>query len=147
MKCGFEGLPLNTNHICPECKRPIHAVCVGRHLENAPLGRDIICFEYIEDEELANESEGNGTAELPTATVGGVTYKLTSLELGKQGDRCSYKVKRCYKCLHDKQSLNEFVSCSITKDCCHKSHLHCYLNFVYIVTFFSSQMKKLDCAL
>jgi hypothetical protein len=53
MKCGFEDLPLNTNHICPECKRPIHAVCVGRHLEDAPLGRDIICFDCIEDEELS----------------------------------------------------------------------------------------------
>jgi hypothetical protein len=101
MKCGFEGLPLNTNHICPECKRPIHAVCVGRHLEDASLGRDIISgFDCIEDEDLANEPEGNGTAQVPTATIGGVMYKLTSLELGKQGDHCSYKVKRSYKGLH-----------------------------------------------
>ena len=79
MNCGFEDPPLNTNHISPECKRTIHAVCVGRHLEDAPLGRDIICFHCIEDEELANESEGNGTTPVTTATIGGVTYKLTSL--------------------------------------------------------------------
>jgi hypothetical protein len=129
MKCGFEDLPLNTNHICPEYKRPIHAVCVGRHLEDAPLGMDIICFDCIEDEELAHESEGNGTTPVTTATIGGVTYKLTSLELGKQGDHCSYKVKRGYKCIHDKHSLNELVPCS-TKDCAFKSHLCCYLNFL-----------------
>jgi hypothetical protein len=127
MKCGFEDLPLNTNHICPECKRPIHAVCFGRHLEDAPLGRGIICFDCIEDQELANESEGNGTTPVTTATIGGVTYKLTSLKLGKQD--CLYKVKRGYKCIHDKHILNELVPCS-TKDCAYKLHLCCYLNFL-----------------
>lgn len=57
MKCTFEHLPLANNHIWPECKRPIRAVCVGKYLKDAPLGRDIICYDCAEDlkEDLAEK--------------------------------------------------------------------------------------------
>jgi hypothetical protein len=36
---------------------PIRAVCVGKYLKDAPLGRDIICYDCAEDlkEELAEK--------------------------------------------------------------------------------------------
>ncbi len=57
MKCTFEHLHLANNHVWPECKMPIRAVCVGKYLKDAPLGRDIICYDCAEDlkEDLAEK--------------------------------------------------------------------------------------------
>jgi hypothetical protein len=65
MSCTALALPLAANHICPQCKRLIRAICVGKHLEDALLGRDIICFVCAEassesdelEEELHRENE------------------------------------------------------------------------------------------
>ena len=38
------------------CKRPIHGVCVGKHLEESPLGRDIVCFDCAEAERKEEEA-------------------------------------------------------------------------------------------
>jgi hypothetical protein len=50
MKCTFKGL-LRNNY--PECCRLLHAVSLGKNLDNALLGRDNIwfdCAEVLEDE-------------------------------------------------------------------------------------------------
>jgi hypothetical protein len=50
MKCTFKGL-LHNNY--PECYRLLHAVSLGKNLDNALLGRDNIwfdCAEVLEDE-------------------------------------------------------------------------------------------------
>ncbi len=91
-----------TNHICPECKRPIHAVCVGKSLDDALLGRDIIWFDCAEDleEKLPEEEDishyDEDEAELVTASVGCVSYKLTHLLLRQPGENCSCEKKSGY---------------------------------------------------
>jgi hypothetical protein len=78
--CTAPALPLATNHVCPRCKSPIHAICVGKHLDDAPLGRDIICFDCTEDDnELVvleeEQHQGNEVAHV-TVSVCGVSYQL-----------------------------------------------------------------------
>jgi hypothetical protein len=113
------------------CKRPIHGVCVGKHLEESPLGRDIVCFDCAkakrkEEEEDDDEEED---AEVVTASVGDTTYILTSLMVWQPGEKCSYKKNRGYKCIHDNSTADEVVFCS-SNGCTSKSHLVCYLNFL-----------------
>jgi hypothetical protein len=49
MKFTFRHLLLDTNHICPESRRLIHAVCDGKNLDDTLLGRDIIFYDCAED--------------------------------------------------------------------------------------------------
>lgn len=99
MKCAFEHLPLATNHICSKHKRPIHAVCVRKSLDDAPLGRDIICFDCAEvlEEELGDEEDDSHDheyeAESAIASIGGVSYQSTNLLLRQPGENCPYKKK------------------------------------------------------
>jgi hypothetical protein len=133
MNCTAPALPLATNHICPRCKRPIHAICVGEHVDDAPLGRDIICFDCAEHDEeskaLEEEQHQENEVTHVTVSVCGVSYQLNGLQLRQTGEHCSYKKKRGYKCVHDKQTRDEVVTCSNT-ECSSKSHLVCYLNFL-----------------
>jgi hypothetical protein len=75
MSCTAPALPLAANHICPKCKRPIHVICVGKHLEDAPLGRDIICMDCAKAssqwEKLEDESrqENEVTPSTPTTLI------------------------------------------------------------------------------
>jgi len=111
------------------CKRPIHGVCVGKHLEESPLGRDIVCFDCAEAEGKQEEEEDDDDedAEVVTASVGDTTYILTSLMVRQPSEKCSYKKNRGYKCIHDNFTADEVVFCSST-GCTSKSHLVCYLN-------------------
>ena len=113
------------------CKRPIHGVCVGKHLEESPLGRDIVCFDCAEAEGKQEEEEEDDDedAEVVTASVGDTTYILTSLMVRQPSEKCSYKKNRGYKCIHDNFTADEVVFCSST-GCTSKSHLVCYLNFL-----------------
>ena len=49
LKCMFMHLLLATNHICPESRRLIHAVCDGKNFDDTLLGRDIIFYDCSED--------------------------------------------------------------------------------------------------
>jgi len=72
----------------------IHAVCVGKQMK----GWDIMCFDCVEDEELANYSEEKGNAEVINASVSGVvSYQLYDIKPCQQGKHCSHKKKRGYK--------------------------------------------------
>lgn len=133
MNCTAPALPLATNHICPRCKRPIHGICIGKHLDDAPLGRDIICLDCAPDaedsEELEEEQRQENEVTSVTTSAHGVSYQLNDLQLRQTGEHCSYKKKRGYKCVHDKQTRDEVTTCSNT-DCSSKSHLVCYLKFL-----------------
>jgi len=114
------------------CKWPIHGVCVGKHLEESPLGRDIVCFDCAEAEsnyEDNKEEEDGDHAEVVTASVGDATYILKSLMVWQPGEKCSYKKNRGYKCIHDNSNADEVVLCS-SNGCTSKSHLVCYSNFL-----------------
>jgi hypothetical protein len=121
INCTAPNLPLNTNHICPVCKRLVHGICVGKHLEDQPLGRDIICLDCTEAESevgLEDEDEGatlTATADgdegaTVTATVLDVSYKLNNIGIHLADGSCSYKKKRGYKCVHVRSSPNEVVT-------------------------------------
>ena len=125
INCTAPNLPLNTNHICPVCKRPVHGICVGKHLEDQPLGRDLICLD------CATDGDEGATV---TATVLDVSYKLTNIGIRQPDDCCSFKKKRGYKCVHVRSSPDEVVICS-NKDCSGRSHLVCYLNFLGKIMF------------
>ncbi len=123
----------------------MHGICVGKHLEDQPLGRDIICLDCAEAEsEAGSEDEDEGepvTATTDgdegatvTATVLDVSYKLNNIGIRLADESCSYKKKRGYKCVHVRSSPDEVVTCS-NKDCSGKSHLVCYLNFLGKIMF------------
>jgi hypothetical protein len=110
-KCSINytapNLPLNTNYICPVCKRLVHGICVGKHLEDQPLGRDIICLDCAKAESedkgerepvTATTDEDEGTS--VNATVLDVSYKLNNIGIHLADESCSYKKKRGYKCVH-----------------------------------------------
>jgi hypothetical protein len=114
------------------CKRPIHGVCVDKHLEDSPLGRDIVCFDCTKAEsgEEDDDKEKDGDhAEVVTATVGNATYILKSLLVRHPVEKCSYKKNRVYKCIHDNSNADEVDLCS-SNGSTSKSHLVCYLNFL-----------------
>jgi hypothetical protein len=144
INCTAPNLPLNTNHICPVCKRPVHGICVGKHLEDQPLGRDLICLDCAEADSVAgSEDEDEGATATATdgdegatvtATVLDVSYKLTNIGIRQPDDCCSFKKKRGYKCVHVRSSPDEVVICS-NKDCSGRSHLVCYLNFLGKIMF------------
>jgi len=100
-ECKFESLPLSMSHIFPMCKWPIHGVCVGKHLEESPLGRDMVCFDCAEAEsnnyEDNKEEEEGDHAEVVTASVGDATYILKSLMVWQPGEKRSYNKNRGYK--------------------------------------------------
>ncbi len=121
MSCTAPDLPLAANHIiCPKCNRPIHVICVGKHLEDALLNRDIICLDCAEASSQSEESkeelfwENEVTLSAPTA-FNGISYQVTNLQLRQTGEYCSYKKRGGYKCVHNKQSWDEITTGSNVK--------------------------------
>jgi len=80
MSCTAPDLPLAANHIiCPKCNRPIHVICVGKHLEDALLNRDIICLDCAEASSQSEESEDelfweNEVTLSASTAVNGISY-------------------------------------------------------------------------
>jgi hypothetical protein len=88
--CTAPNLPLNTNHICTVCNRPVHGICVGKHVEDQPLGRDIICLDCAKaTSEAGPKDEDEGA--MTTATVQDASYMLTNIGIHQPGEHCSYK--------------------------------------------------------
>jgi hypothetical protein len=95
---------LNANPIWPVCNRPVHCICVGKHLEDQPLGNDIICLDCVEAESNAGlEDDAKGVTAtatsgdegaMVTATVLDVSYKLAIIRIHQPGKHCSYKKER-----------------------------------------------------
>ena len=95
-----------------------------------PLERDIVCFDCAEAE--AEDGISGNKEDEPqavTASVGSATYKLGSRLVEQSSEKCSYKIKRGYKCIHGHCNPDEVVLCS-SSDCSSKCHLVCYLNFL-----------------
>jgi hypothetical protein len=50
------------------CKWPIYGVCVGKHLEESPLGRDIVCFDCTMAEGKEEEEDEDKEEDAEVAT-------------------------------------------------------------------------------
>jgi hypothetical protein len=93
MSSRAPDLPPPANHICPKCNRPIPAICVGKHLEDAPLGRGIICLDcaeaFSQSEELEDElCWENEVTPSTSTTINGVSYQVTNLLARGQESSC-----------------------------------------------------------
>jgi len=123
--CIVPHLTPDGQHICPACRKSIHALC-GEHLEDNPLGSDIICFDCCKEKPkpmdvLFDTSTYNVTARSPFGS-----------------EKCSYS-KRGYTCVfaRNKKSSCETISnedentgvSRAAEGCTSLSHVSCYLNF------------------